>query len=79
MIEHAVAEDDLVAVRCAVSATHKGHGIGIEPTHKPTAFTGMSLVRIKDGKIVESWNNFDFLNMYRATRRSANTVGLIDY
>jgi predicted ester cyclase len=26
-------------------------------------FTGMVIVRIKDGKFVEAWNNFDFLTM----------------
>jgi len=26
-------------------------------------FTGMAIVRIKDGKIVEGWNNFDFMKM----------------
>jgi predicted ester cyclase len=25
----------------------------------------MSIVRIKDGKIVEAWNNFDFMTMNR--------------
>ena len=27
--------------------------------------TGISIVRIKDGKIVEGWNNFDFMTMYK--------------
>jgi len=26
-------------------------------------FTGVSIVRIKDDKIVEAWNNFDFMTM----------------
>src|SRR5690606_19489571 len=28
-------------------------------------FTGMAIIRIKDGKIIEGWNNFDFLSMYK--------------
>ena len=29
------------------------------------SFTGMCIARIKDGKIAEGWNNFDFLSMYQ--------------
>ena len=28
-------------------------------------FTGMCIVRVENGKIVEGWNNFDFLSMYQ--------------
>ena len=46
-------------------ATHTGEGIGITPTDKPVEFTGMTMVRVKDGKIVEAWNNFDFMAMFQ--------------
>ena len=62
-IEKTVSEGDMVAARCLVTATHSGHGIGKDPTNKPVRFTGMCMVRVKDGKITESWNNFDFLAM----------------
>jgi predicted ester cyclase len=26
-------------------------------------FTGIAILRIRDGKIVEAWNNFDFQTM----------------
>jgi len=28
-------------------------------------FTGIAIVRVKDGKIIEAWNNFDFMKMYK--------------
>jgi predicted ester cyclase len=28
-------------------------------------FTGMTIVRIRDGKIIEAWNNFDFMTMFQ--------------
>jgi len=43
---------------------HEGEGIGVAPTNQPVEFTGMVIVRLKDGKIVESWNEFDFMKMY---------------
>lgn len=62
-VEKTVSEGDMIAARCLVTATHSGHGIGKAPTNKPVKFTGMCMVRVKDGKIAESWNNFDFLAM----------------
>ena len=28
------------------------------------AFTGMVLVHVREGRILEAWNNFDFLTLY---------------
>ena len=63
-VEDTVAEGDKIAARCTVRATHAGEGIGVAPTNQPVEFTGMTIVRIKDGKIVEAWNEFDFMKMY---------------
>lgn len=64
-IEDAISEGDKIAVRCAVRGTHAGDGIGIASTNKPVEFTGMSILRIADGKIAEAWNNFDFATMFK--------------
>jgi predicted ester cyclase len=64
-VEDTIAEGDKVAVRCSVRGKHTGNTLGITATQTPVEFTGMSIVRIKDGKIVEAWNNFDFMKMYR--------------
>jgi predicted ester cyclase len=42
---------------------HKGGHLGFEATNAPVEFEGVAIVRIKDGKIVEAWNHFDFLEM----------------
>ncbi len=63
VVEDMIAEGDLVAARCSVRGTHTGDHLGIAATNAPVQFTGMSIVRIKDGKIVEGWNNFDFMKM----------------
>lgn len=65
VIEDMVAEGDLVAARCSVRAKHEGQLLGMAPTQAPVEFTGMTFVRIKNGKIVEAWNNFDFMTMYK--------------
>lgn len=33
-------------------------------SHRTTEFTGMCIAVVRGGKIVEAWNNFDFLAMY---------------
>ena len=64
-VDEAVVEGDRVAARCTVTGTHAGEGIGAAATQQPVAFSGMCMVRLKDGKIVEAWNNFDFMSMYQ--------------
>ena len=64
-VKDLIAEGDKVAARCTVSAKHTGDALGFAPTHADVDFTGIAIVRIKDGKIVEAWNNFDFMKMNR--------------
>jgi predicted ester cyclase len=62
-VEETVSEGDLLVARCRVRATHAGNGLGIEATNRPVEFTGMSMMRIRDGRIVENWDSYDFLTM----------------
>ena len=65
VIEDMVAEGDKVAARCSVRGKHEGEFMGREATQSPVEFTGMTFVRIDNGKIVEAWNNFDFMTMHK--------------
>ena len=60
-----VTEGDMVAIHCRVKGTHKGDTMGISATGKTTDFSGMCIARVRDGKIVEAWNSFDFLSFYQ--------------
>ena len=62
-IDGLVAEGDMVAVRWSAIGTHRGDGLGFPATGRRAQFTGMVFVRIKEGKLVEGWNNFDQLGM----------------
>ena len=64
-VEDCVCEGDRAAARCRVRATHAGGGLGVAATNSPVEFTGMCIVRVRDGKIVEAWNNFDFTSLNR--------------
>jgi predicted ester cyclase len=64
-VEDTVVEGDKIATRCRVTGSHQGNGIGVAPTNTPVEFTGMVIVRVQDGKIVEAWNEFNFMEMYK--------------
>jgi predicted ester cyclase len=52
-----VSDDEFAAAYCVVSAKHvKGNNI---------FFTGLCVTKYKEGKLIEGWNNFDFLKMYQ--------------
>ena len=63
-IERTVVQGDLVAGYCRVTGTHTGDTMG-KPTGTPIEFSGMCMMRVKDGQIVEAWNSFDFLSFYQ--------------
>ena len=65
VIEDQIAEGDKVATRCSVRGKHSGDGLGFAATQMPVEFTGVTITRIRDGQIVEAWNNFDFMKMYK--------------
>lgn len=65
VIEDMVAEGDKVAARCSVRGKHEGDFRGRSATGSPVDITGITIVRVAGGKIVEAWNNFDFMTLYR--------------
>ena len=65
VVEDTVAEGDKVAARCRVRGKHESDSLGFAATGLPTEFTGITIVRIEGGKIVEAWNNFDFMTMFK--------------
>lgn len=64
-IEDLAAEGDRVAARWSARATHLGQYAGIPPTGKEVEFTGISMYRIEEGEIAESWTVEDDLGLMR--------------
>ncbi|MBV9468713.1 MAG: ester cyclase [Abitibacteriaceae bacterium] len=63
-VEAVISEGNMAAARCSVRGTHTGDSLGIAASHKPVQITGMTMVRLENGKIVEGWNNFDIASLY---------------
>jgi steroid delta-isomerase-like uncharacterized protein len=64
-IDDEIYADDKVVHRWTLRGTHKNQLFGITPTDKMLAFTGTTIVRVEDGKIVERWANVDELALLR--------------
>jgi predicted ester cyclase len=64
-IEEQLAEGDSVVTRGTGSGTHQGELMGVAPTGKQVRITGIIINRLSDGKIAESWTNYDALGVMR--------------
>ena len=63
-LEEVIAEGDLVAARYSWRGTHKGEAfLGIPPSGKSILVRGMDFFRLREGRIVEHWDNVDELGM----------------
>jgi len=71
-VEDLIAEGDKVVIRWKMQATHEHAFRGIAPGGKPVTVTGITILRIVDGKIVERWVNWDSLVL----RQPSETVNI---
>lgn len=62
-IDAILMEGDRVAVRYHLDMTHRGEFQGIPPTGKRVRLNGISILRFADDKVVERWNEGDFLGL----------------
>ena len=64
-IEDLIGEGDKVVARTTMRGTHRGEFFGIPPTGKTVEMTGVHVLRIADGKIIEHWGSNDDLGLLR--------------
>jgi predicted ester cyclase len=64
-VEHELTQGNMSAAHCIITGVHSGDGLGRVPHNHPIYFTGMCMVQVQDGKIIQSWNYFDFETMYQ--------------
>ena len=61
--DHWLADGDLVSYSWSLRFAHSGPLMGIPPSGKTIAITGIDLFRLRDGKVIESWTYADALGM----------------
>ncbi len=64
-VEEEIAEGEKVAIRWSFSGTHKGSLLGVPATGKRVTWTGITIYRIVDGRVVEEQGEEDFLGFFR--------------
>ena len=62
-IDDLIAEGDKVVARITMTGTHTGDFWGIPATGKRVEYTGVYVVRIAEGKIVEHWGEEDGISL----------------
>lgn len=58
-VEDMIEDGDKLVARWSAKGTHKGEFMGIPPTGKLVAFSGIEIIRIENGKAVEEWEELD--------------------
>lgn len=64
-VDDVIAAGDKVALRWHSEGTHRGELAGLAPTGARGSVTGISIDRWQDGKVVESWTEWDNLGLAR--------------
>jgi steroid delta-isomerase-like uncharacterized protein len=76
-VHDTIVEGDRACVRWTCTCKHTGNALGIPATYKTVHVTGISILRIADGRMVEGWQNWDMLGMLeqiQGLNRSATYV-----
>jgi steroid delta-isomerase-like uncharacterized protein len=72
IVEDSIAEADRVCVRWTFTAKHTGAGLGIAPTGKSVRVTGITIMRVANGKLLEGWQNWDMLGLMQQINGGGN-------
>jgi steroid delta-isomerase-like uncharacterized protein len=63
IVEDQVAEGDKVVTRWRAEGTHEGELQGMPASGNQISVEGITIERFEGGKIVEAWDNADFLGL----------------
>lgn len=64
-VEDVIGDGDKTAVRFSFRGIHQGDHLGPKATGKSVLATGMTLIRWRNGQIVEGWNEFDAMGLFQ--------------
>jgi steroid delta-isomerase-like uncharacterized protein len=60
-IEDTLDVDDKVVLRWSATMRHTGDKLGFRATGKDVAITGVTIAKIRNGQVIEGWDNWDKL------------------
>jgi steroid delta-isomerase-like uncharacterized protein len=62
-VDDLIADGDMAVKRWTASGIQSGELAGIPATGKPVRFSGVSIYKFRDGRIVESWYVYDLFGL----------------
>lgn len=62
-LEDLVADEEKAVARWRMEATNRGEFMGIAPTGKRIAVSGIDVYRVADGQVTEHWHEIDTLGL----------------
>ena len=77
-IEEVVDQGDMIASRWTARMTHQGDNLGIAATGRRVEVSGMSMGRLRDGKLIEGWNNWDTASLMQQIGAEPPPVTLVE-
>ena len=66
-VDDTITEKDKLVVYWTITGTHRGEFLGVPPTNRKVAFSGITINQIRDGKIIEStviWDGLGLLEQF---------------
>ena len=76
-VDATVEQPDMIATRWTATMVHSGDGFGIPATGQRVTVTGMSMARLRDGVMVEGWNNWDTMALMQQISPQPAPVELV--
>lgn len=61
--EDVISEGELAAARFTMTGTQEGEYMGVPSTGKQVTVSGIDIIRVREGKCVEHWGQFDAMGL----------------
>jgi steroid delta-isomerase-like uncharacterized protein len=65
-----IVSGDRAVVRWTATGTHEGDQLGVPATHRSVRMTGIDIIRVENGQIVERWGEWNGLELMQQIKVS---------
>jgi predicted ester cyclase len=79
-VDDSLADGNTICVRWVFTGRHTGEGLGVAPSGVAINVTGITIMRVANGMIVEGWQNWDMLGLMQQIQgehKAATYVGAL--
>jgi predicted ester cyclase len=69
VVDDIMADGDKICVRWSFSGKHTGGGLGFAASGVVVHTTGITIMRVADGMLIEGWQNWDMLGLIQQIQK----------